>query len=181
MRTQGRLRAAPFAHEAERRKLRLMAPPKDLLGWFLQAYREEMPERIHSGGVWRDHSTMDGHKGQGGSLLGAPRTDEGFRKLTEERPFVTEVAEYEGHKDTANHYAFPLRAALARLQGKETKDRPYGFMAAALLTTARLDGDWDRALEALGLNPPAVRRHYIELALHRVYEKYEPEPRRQAA
>lgn len=185
MRTQGRLRAAPYAHEADRRARRLMQPPKDLLGWFLQGYREEMPDRIHQAGVWRDRTNNGeaehGIKAVGGSLLGTPRTHEGFRRLIEDSPFTTDVAEYEGHKDTANHYAFPMRAALARLAGREKQSDRWGFMAAALLRTAALDGDWDRALSSLGVNPPAVRRAYLELALRTLYERYEPEPRQIAA
>jgi hypothetical protein len=175
VRTQGRLR--PYGVEADRRARKLMTPPKNLLAWFLKEYREEMPENIHSAGVWRDR----GLHAVGGSLLGSPRTAEGFRRLTEASPFTTDVAEYEGHKDRANHYAFPLRAALARLQGRESADKPWGFMAATLITTARCDGDWDRALSSLGVNPPAVRRAYLELALRQLYERYEPEPRQQAA
>ena len=181
MRTHGR----GYAAEAKRRRAQLMAPPKDLLAWFLQAYREEMPDQLHSAGLWRDQVNAGERRNDispvGGSLIGTPRTNEGFRRLTEESPFITEVAEYEGHKDRSNHYVFPLRAALARLAGREPVTGQWGFMAAALLTTARLDGDWDRALSSLGVNPVAVRRVYIETALRRLYEKYEPEPRQQAA
>lgn len=185
MRTNGRLRALPYAAEASARKARLMAPPKDLLGWFIKAYREEMPERMHAAGLWRDTVNAGERRNDikpvGGSLIGTPRADEGFRRLLEESPFITEVAEYEGHKDTSNHYAFPMRAALARLAGREPVTGQHGFMAAALITTARLDGDWDRALSSLGVNPPAVRRVYIELALRKLYDRYEPEPRQIAA
>ena len=185
MRTQGRLRAAPYAHEAERRKARLMAPPKDLLGWFIEGYRAEMPEKIHSAGVWRDRATGGeqavGIQAVGGSLLGAPRTSEPFRRLIEDSPFTTDVAEYEGHKDTANHYTFPMRAAIARLAGRERETDQHGFMAQCLRRTAALDGDWDRALSSLGVNPAAVRRIYLELALRKLYERFEPEPRQQAA
>jgi hypothetical protein len=178
VRTHGRVKG--YSVEAERRRVELMSPPKDLLSWFLKAYREEMPERIHSGGVWRDQTSLGekdrGIDAVGGSLLGTPRTNEGFRRLTEESPYITEVAQYEGHKDTHNSYAFPLRAALARLGGRERETDQWGFMARCLATTARLDGDWDRALSSLGVNPPAVRRVYLETALRRLYRIYEPEP-----
>jgi hypothetical protein len=74
-----------------------------------------------------------------------------------------------------------MRAALARLAGREKPTDRYGFMAAALSRTAALDGDWDRALSSLGVNPPAVRRAYLELALRTLYERYDAEPRQQAA
>ena len=183
MRTHGRVKG--YVAEAERRRVQLMTPPKDLLAWFMAAYREEMPERIHAAGLWRDQVNRDERRNGltplGGSVLGSPRSNEGFRRLTEESPFETQVAEYEGHKDTHNHYAFPLRAALARVAGREPLTGQHGFMAHALLTTARCDGDWDRALSSLGVNPPAVRRVYIEQALRKVYERYEPEPVARAA
>lgn len=176
MRTHGR----PYAAEAQDRKARLMAPPKDLLGWFLRAYREEMPDRIHGAGVWRDQvnggERQNGINPVGGSLIGTPQADAHFRLLTEASPFTTEIAEYEGHKDRGAHYTFPLRAALARLAGREPVTGRYGFMAAALLATARLDGDWDRALVFLGVHPEPVRRVYIETALRTLYTRYEPEP-----
>jgi hypothetical protein len=183
MRTHGR--AAPYAHEAHARKVRLMAPPKNLLGWFLEAYRAEMPEKLHSAGLWRDQVSGGERRNDiepvGGSLIGTPQADGRFRLLTEGSPFHTEVAEYEGHKDPHNHYTFPLRAALARLAGREPNHGRYGFMAHALLTVARLDGDWDQALSSLGVNPEAVRRVYLEVALRTLYERYEPEPVARAA
>lgn len=186
MRTNGRRQG--YAYEADRRKAQLMRIPRnleELLAWFTKAYREEMPEALHAGGLWRDRvSPGEDAKGiaaMGGSLLGTPRTAEGFRRLTEDGPFTMETAEYEGHKDRSDHYTFPLRAALARLAGRERATDQHGFMAYALITTARLDGDWDRALSSLGVNPPAVRRAYIEVALRRVYEKYEVEPLSRAA
>ena len=158
-----------------------MAPPKDLLRWFIAAYRAEMPERMHSSGVWRDQvNGGERHNGispVGGSLIGTPQADSGFRILSEGSPFATEVAEYEGHKTPDNHYAFPLRAALARVAGREPITGRFGFMAHALLMTARLDGDWDRALAALGVNPAPVRRVYLDIALRTVFERYETQPR----
>lgn len=180
MRTHGRVRALPYAAEAQSRKARLMAPPKDLMRWFLEAYREEMPDRMHAAGVWRDTVNSGERQNRidpvGGSLIGTPQADGRFRILTEGSAFSTEIAEYEGHKDLHAHYAFPLRAAIARLAGREPTTGRYGFMAHALLTTARLDGDWDRALSSLGVNPEAVRRVYIEVALRTLFERYEPEP-----
>lgn len=181
MRTRGR----PYGIEHDRSVRHKAAPPRDLLAWLVREYREEMPEALHSGGVWRDRVNAGeadhGLHAVGGSLLGTPRTAETFRRYIEESPFTTQVAEFEGHKDTSNHYAFPLRAALARLAGRGKDTEPYPFMARALLTTARLDGDWDRALSSLGVNPPAVRRVYIERALRCLWEKYEPEPALRAA
>lgn len=183
MRTRGR--AQGYTAESERRRLQLMAPPKDMLRWFLDAYREEMPERIHAAGLWRDRVTGSeaeaGVKATGGSALGTPQSDPRFRLLTEASPFSLETAEYEGHKDRSDHYTFPIRAALARLAGREPITKRWGFMAHALLTVARHDGDWDTALASLGVYPEAVRRVYIETALRTLYAKYEVEPFARAA
>ena len=177
MRTRGR---TGYQREHARSIAAKARPPRNLLAWLIREYREEMPEELHTGGVWRDRvNEREAERGitaVGGSLLGSPRIAEGVRRLTEESPFTTEVAEYEGHKDPHNHYVFPLRAALARLGGRGKATDEYPFMAYALLTTARLDGDWDRALSSLGVNPPAVRRVYLERALRCLWDKYEPEP-----
>ena len=181
MRTHGR----PYAAENRDSLARKAQPPKDLLGWLLREYREEMPEALHAGGLWRDQVSSSererGIEAVGGSLIGTPRTNETFRRYLEESPFITQVSEYEGHKDRTNHYAFPLRAALARLAGRGKDTDPYPFMARALHMTAAWDGDWDGALSALGVNPPAVRRFYLERALRLLWERYDPEPRQQAA
>src|SRR5678816_3959692 len=136
---------------------------------FLEAFRAEVPARIHAGDVWRDQVSPDeerqGIQAVGGSLLGSPRTGDAFRRYIEGSPFITEVAEYEGHKDPNTHYAFPLRAALAALAGRGPDTEPYPFMARALYRTALRDGDWDGACASLGIIEP-VRRPYIEAALH---------------
>lgn len=180
MRTHGRQRGLPYAADHARSIAGRARPPRDLLAWLLRSFREELPEELHAGGLWRDRVSADerrvGIEPVGGSLIGTPRTAELFRRYIEESPFTTEVAEYDGHKDQANHYAFPLRAALARLAGRGRDDEPYPFMARALHLTAIWGGDWDGALAALGVNPPAVRRPYLERALHQLWDRYEVEP-----
>ena len=156
-------------------KARKMAPPKNLLGWFLEAFRAEMPADLHTSGVWREWVTQDHRHTGGGSLLGAPRYADTFRRFLEERPGQTETAEYEGHKDLATHYAFPLRAALARLAGRgpDTEESP--FMARCLYRTALRDGDWVAACASMGI-PEPVRKVYIEAALYRLWTRFEIEP-----
>lgn len=172
-------RESPYRTEHDRSKLRKMTPPKNLLGWFLEQFRAELPEKIHSADVWRDRVSEDeernGIRAVGGSLLGSPRTHDAFRRYIEDSPFATEVAEYEGHKDTQGHYAFPLRAALARLGGRGPDHDPYPFMARVLYRTALRDGDYDGACASMGICEP-VRRVYIEEALRRLWTKYEIEP-----
>lgn len=174
-----RYRDTPYAEEHTSSKVRKMARPKDLLGWFLEQYRAEPPDDLHSRGVWRDRVTADeaqnGVQPVGGSVLGTPRTSEGFRSWLEDSPFRTEPSELDGHKSIHNHYRYPLRAALARLAGRGHPTDPYPFMALVLVRTAMRDGDWDGACASLGIIEP-VRRVYIETALHRLYDRYHEEP-----
>ena len=168
----------PYAADHDASVARKAAPPRDLLGWFLRGFREEMPDRIHQQDVWRDRAKRgdpEGYSPCGGSLLGAPRDAEPFRSLIEDDPWTLEVAEYEGHKDTRSHYARPMRAALASLAGRGQPDHPYPFMARVLYRTALRDGDWDSACASLGIIEP-VRRFYIEAALARLWARYSPEP-----
>lgn len=152
-----------------------MAPPKDLLGWFVGEFRAEMPDQLHGPGVWREHVTTDHRHSGGGSLLGAPRYADAFRRFIEDGPFALETAEYEGQRDLNRHYAFPVRAAIAMLAGRGRARDPYPFMARALYRTALLDGDWNAACASMGITEP-VRRVYIEAALGRLWERYNIEP-----
>lgn len=171
-------RETPYSLEHARSQRRKMARPKDLLLWFMQGFREEMPDRLHTRGVWRDaHRRGDAefYDPVGGSHLGSPRMADPFRAFIEDDPFGTEPAEYEGHKSLANHYRTPMRAAMARLAGRGQDTDTYPFMARALWRTAQRDGDWDSACASLGIIEP-VRRPYIEAALHRLYDRYHEEP-----
>lgn len=164
------------AHDASVRAK--AAPPRNLLAWFLEAFRAELPERIHQHDVWRDRrkpGDPDAYRPVGGSVLGSPRDAEPFRQFIEDSPFAVELAEYEGHDDLRPHYARPMRAALARLAGRGRDDEPYPFMARALYRTALRDGDWDGACASLGIVGP-VRRFYIESALHKLWTRYSVEP-----
>lgn len=173
------MRREPFEAEHAQSMARKAAPPKNLLGWFMEQYRLEMPARIHSNDVWRDQVSPDearnGLQAVGGSVLGSPRTNEAFRRYIEATPFITEVAEYEGHKDRIGHYSFPLRAALATLAGRGKDTDDYPFMARTLYRTALRDGDWDSACASMGI-PGPVRKVYIEEALRRLWTKFSIEP-----
>lgn len=172
-------RDRPYRFEHERSKAKRMAPPKDLLGWFVRGFRDEVPDAIHSRGVWRDYKPLSDDSDRqpvGGSLLGSPRHDDTFRRFIEDPAlYALEVAEYDGHKDTVAHYKFPMRAAIAALNGRGKDTDPYPFMARTLYRTAAMDGDWDAACRSMGITEP-VRRVYIETALHRLWERYETEP-----
>lgn len=171
-------RDAPYQQDNARSKRAKMARPKDLLAWYLTGFREEIPDRLHSRGVWRDAKRRgddDGYEPVGGSIMGSPRQADPFRAYIEDDPFGTQPDEYEGHKSVANHYRTPMRAALARLAGRGPNDDPFPFMARALFRTALNDGDWNYACHSLGIIEP-VRKPYIEAALHRLYERYHEEP-----
>jgi hypothetical protein len=172
------LKPEPYLPEHIASKGRKMARPRDLLGWYMTAFREEMPDRLHNRGVWCDakrRGDAEGYAPVGGSALGSPRVADPFRAFLEDDAFGTEAAEYEGHKDIHNHYRTPMRAALARLAGRGHPTEPYPFMARCLYRTALRDGDWDGACASLGIIEP-VRKPYIEAALHRLFERYHEEP-----
>ena len=166
--------------------VRKAAPPKNLLAWFLEQFRAEMPDEMHEHEVFvgrpdpvnyqrlwaRDSKPTEL---AGGSLLASPRYTDAFRRFLEDSPFATEEAEYEGHKDQVRHYVFPLRAALAFLAGRGPDHDPYPFMARTLYRTALRDGDWDGACASMGICEP-VRKVYVEEALRRLWTKYEVEP-----
>lgn len=172
-------RTAPYASDHSRSQQRKMARPRDLLGWFMSGIREELPDRIHSAGVWRDRVNA-GEAGHGiapvgGSLLGSPRVADPFRSFIEGSPFTTEPSEYEGHRSIGNHYRTPMRAALARLAGRGRDSDSAPFMARTLYRTAIRDGDWDSACASMGIIEP-VRRPYIDAALNRLYTLYREAP-----
>ncbi len=165
----------PYHAEHSRSVIRKASAPKNLLAWFLDGFRAEMPDQVHTSGVWREWVTDDGRHVGGGSLLGSPRLADPFRRLIEDDPFGLEVAEYEGHKDPYAHYRTPMRAALASLAGRGRDTDPLPFMARTLYRTVLRDGDWDGACASMGITLP-VRQVYIEEALRRLWGRYETEP-----
>jgi len=164
----------------------MTARPRDLLTWFLEGYRAETPTEMHSGAVFIGRHEQPGRETLwakhskpadlvGGSHLGSPGDEPTFRRLMEDGAFATEVAEYEGHKDTVNHYRFPMRAAIARLAGRGDARQNYPFMARFLYRTACRDGDWQAAARSMGI-VEQVAPFYLEASLHRLWSKYEVEP-----
>ena len=169
---------APYAADHAGSLVRKARPPRDLLGWFVRSFREEMPERMHQRDVWRDRSKrgdVPGYEPVGGSVLGTPRDAEPFRQFIEDDARILEVAEYDGSKDVTPHYIRPMRAALARLAGRGSDSSPYPFMARVLYRTALRDGDWDSACASMGITEP-VRRFYVEAALTKLWARYSEAP-----
>jgi hypothetical protein len=185
-------RETPYRVDNERSKRAKMQPPRDLLGWFMTEFRKEVPDRLHTRGVWRDaHRRGDAefYDPVGGSALGAPRMADPFRAYIEDDAFGTQPDEYEGHKSLANHYRTPVRAALARLAGRRENGHGY-LMARALYILARTDGDIDQAFGGLHaftkneagevVHDPDGERVYrmvmVQTALRDLYYRYEEEP-----
>lgn len=173
---------SPF-HAANQASIeRKLHKPKDLLGWFVGGMHSEVPERIHSRGLWHDgrqRTDPEEYEPVGGSALGTLAANGQFRALTEGDPFLeTELAMLTdggvGVGETA--YRFPMRAALKRLAGRGAQTHPYPFMARTLYRVSTHDGDWDAACRSMGINPEPVRWPYIVAALERLWLAYDDEP-----
>lgn len=146
---------------------RIRARPHDLLRWFMDGYRAELPDRMAVRGIWQDHGE--------GSRLGSPRESGGLRVITE-ADAVEEARYTEGDTTTAEEaYRFPMRAALRALAGPASDGSPYAFMARMLLLTARMGGDWNAACRTMGIVQP-IRRFYVQAALEQLYGHYTGEP-----
>lgn len=182
---------SPFAPEHERSVSRAMAQPRGLgglLAWFLDGFRAEMPEQVHTSGVWRDYVRVDEERhAVGGSLLGSPRLADPFRAFIEGSPFATEASEFEGHQSRAGdeHYATPMRAAIARLAGRHecgsiirrspAHECPESFTLACLLRRiAERDGDWQSA--ALEFVQPSLSGLVVEAALNHLWRAFDVMP-----
>jgi hypothetical protein len=167
-----------------------------LLRWYLEGFWAETPEAVHSTGTWFGRPPRTDAQGQpaedvasyqppdpdappaepivlsnavaltGGSVLGAPRQAEPFRQLLENSPRQT------AGDGTEEHYVRPMRAALARLAGRD--DGP--LTARFLLQVAYAQGDWRAVAERWFAAYPVVHRPFIEHALRRLYAVYRSEP-----
>lgn len=183
------MRREPYDVEHSASLARKAQPPKNLLGWFLEAFRAETPAETEGHGVFVGQPDRPGRETLGGgvkarskpaelvggSVLGSPNLLDDFRRFIEDGPFATEYAEYENHRDPVGHYKFPLRAALATLGGRGRDTDDYPFMARTLYRTALRDGDWDSACASMGICEP-VRKVYVEEALRRLWTKFSVEP-----
>lgn len=177
---------APYQTDHASSIARKAQPPKNLLGWFLEAFRCETPIEMNGHSVFVGQPDKPGRETlwargsraselSGGSLLGSPAFTDDFRRFIEDGSRQVERAEYEGNQDRTVHYRYPLRAALAELGGRGKATDEYPFMARVLYRTAMRDGDWDGACESMGIIGP-VRWVYVQEALRRLWRHYEVEP-----
>lgn len=157
-------------------------PPRglhELLKWFRQRFTEEMPEDIHGAALWHDFvSRIEAKAGvqpDGGSLLGTPAWDDGFRRLMENSPRELEVSSFDGNKARAGdeHYARPMRAAIANVSGGEESRRK---RAEFLLRVAASGFDWYQPAVKMGI-PSFAAAVYAEDALFVLYRTYSVVPR----
>ena len=133
--------------------------PNDLLGWFLEGFRAEVPERLNTHRI---------------SPYGLGLSEE-FRAYMEDD--TTEDARLTDDNGThaEQAYRFPMRTALRALAGKGSVEEPFPFMARVLYLTACMGGDWNAVCADLDI-PRPVRRPYVHIALERLYERYCADP-----
>lgn len=160
------------------------APPRGLDGllrWFLAAWAEEVPDRLHTTGVWRDW----GVDSVGGSRLGTPRTHDGFRAYIEGSPYETDHDVRLDPDERGAVYVRPVHAALARMVGPNgggpltPKLGVWPFMGRFLFALACSGGDWRGTALRWGI-PPQAAPLYAEKALERLWGRYEREPEARA-
>lgn len=161
--------ATPHAYENRASIARQMRPPRhfrEYLRWFLEGYDLETPDALHAAGVWVGTSGEDiPPEHTGGSILGAPKLDSGFRRLLENSPKETD------RDDDA--YVRPMRAALADLRHSSP------FMAQALTNLANGMSIEDAAMAFTRDAPSLAAEIVIGEALRRLHGRYrvDPEPR----
>ncbi len=157
--------------------------PRDFgtyLRWFLAAWAEELPDRLHARGVWRDY----GRDAVGGSTLGSPRLHDAFRSYIEGSPYQTD---YDPRLDADERnavYVRPMHRALCRMTGGYIgplhEHMPTStFMAHALFALACSGGDW-RTIGLRFAMPAQVAGPYFEEALRRLWNEYERLPEARA-
>lgn len=171
----------------------------ELLAWFRARFTEEVPDAIHGAALWRDYASRSEprYRPQGGSLLGTPADDDGFRRLLYNSPKELEVSEYDGHKarEGDEHFARPMRAALFRVGPlircerhggtivnvkKECDNDERSHRAAFLFRVAASGFDWYAPSLSLGV-PPHAARVYAEDALFVLWKTYDLVPREAVA
>lgn len=160
------------AHEASLGLVAQAAIPRGLrrlLTWFLAEWAREVPDEIHTAGVWRDYVRVDeDRRAEGGSLLGSPRDAEPFRRYLQGSPFET---------DEDGSFVRPMHAAIARLAGHGGHDgplralAPLPFMARFLFRLALSGGDVEWAAATMGI-PAQVMPYYTEAALYQLRRRH---------
>lgn len=147
---------------------------RGLLRWFLAAWADEMPDEIHTGGVWRDrrtHGDPQAYRPVGGSLLGAPQDAPPFAAHMYGSAFRLEHPSSDGRPEVAATYASPLMAAITWLEYKPR----HRLKARLLRALGRAGGDWQTVTLADGL-PEEIGQSFTIDALRYVYRAYQEAP-----
>lgn len=107
----------------------------NLLHWFRERWVEEVPDTIHSSGVWHDK--------EGASALGAPQWADEFRRFLLASPHELDgrYDDWAAGADPDAAYLRPLRSAMARMAGRDL-DSERGKVVAYLFRVARNGFDW---------------------------------------
>jgi hypothetical protein len=149
---------SPYKRESDRSMDRAMSRgvmPKSLdalVAWLMACEASELPTELHKHEVWRDY----GEHAEGGSALGAPAYDDGFRRLIENSPSAL---------DADGYYQTPLRAALSRLR------RRWPIPANHIDVLLRMKGDWHLLAEQAHLHDQ-VARIYLAEALRMLWREH---------
>ncbi len=189
MRRELALRESPYADEARERKVRTMQraahAPRGLAGlvrWYATAWDLEAPDKDWTGGVWSAPQQYDRHgpaKGWatsqgdplfpselvGGSLLGAPRMVDAFRRYIENSPHET---------DRDGYYLRPLHCALARMEHGSGERIPMPMTARELFRFAWGGFDCDAFKASFWASEQALL--YLEKAIEVVWTLYHDAP-----
>lgn len=122
------LREHPYRADHQRAIQRRMFQPKglhQLMAWFVKAWRDEIPESIHGGGIEPD------------SELGAPRLTNDFRTYIEGKHGRVTHAFSDGRPEVGETYVTPV---LWTLRWLERNRHP--LIAAVLRSLGRSGGDY---------------------------------------
>jgi len=145
-----------------------------LLSWFSRTWAAELPDRLHSRGVWRDRLTRSeadaGDQAVGGSLLGSPNLADPFRRILENSPFETEAAVLDNRESMERHYVRPCHAAVARIGHR------YPLAARWLAALAFADFGWQDLATRRGWSHEEAR-FYLERILELLWSEFEEAPR----
>lgn len=129
-----------------------------LCAWLAEVSAEELPDRLHDRGVWRDH----GAHAEGGSHLGSPVLHDDFRRFIEDSP---------SQLDEDGYFRTPYRAMLSRLRRNHSVPAWHVSKLATLLADPT-SGGWRRLGKQL-LQHEQVAEIYLSEALRMAWIEYQ--------
>lgn len=161
-------------HVALVRQAQKGVPPKDLSAlilWAVEEWSAEVPDELHTSGVWRDK--------EGASALGTPQTSPAARRYVEESDRITDADKFDPN-DPEAAYAKPMRAVLRGIHpaydGTPTGSDRRWYHANFLYELAQANFDWRSYCEQRMI-PYPIAPIYTEWALRLWWNRYERKPR----